>query len=386
MSHLPTNTPEAPTPDVLVDAGVSRSKVTLRHILWPILLSLLVLVIIGYVTFEPDAFQQIVENLNPWLLFAAVLTVIFRVFFGAWRLNYVSHGRLSLLEGLRAQLAWDFFSNITPSTIGGGPIAAAYIARDRNIPLGDATGIMLFSMLLDQLWFALTIPLILACALFLEVIPASLGVVGFWTITLYFLALLTWVGVFGYAMLFRPQLIEKVLHTLCGIKGLRRFRERVQAEMQQLRRRSFMLRSQKLPFYLNGMLLTFGTWIGRYLLVVFIIWSVYPNVDHLLALLRTVALTLGSLIMPTPGGAGGLEGLYALFMEPLMPKALVVPTLLTWRLLGYYIFIAIGAFLTMHQVQKTIRRKRRQPLITADAQPQRTSVSRPQPEPVDNLD
>ena len=43
--------------------------------------------------------------------------------------------------------------------------------------------------------------------------------------------------------------------------------------------------------------------------------------------------------------------------SPLIPDALVAPTLLTWRLMGYYIFIALGAYLTVHHVHKTIRRQ-----------------------------
>jgi hypothetical protein len=35
-----------------------------------------------------------------------------------------------------------------------------------------------------------------------------------------------------------------------------------------------------------------------------------------------------------------------------MPEALVAPTLLTWRLLGYYLFIALGAYLFLHQLQR----------------------------------
>jgi hypothetical protein len=64
-----------------------------------------------------------------------------------------------------------------------------------------------------------------------------------------------------------------------------------------------------------------------------------------------MAMTLSSLVLPTPGGSGGLEGLYALFIGPLIPEALVAPTLFAWRFLGYYIFIALGAYLFLHQVR-----------------------------------
>ena len=56
-------------------------------------------------------------------------------------------------------------------------------------------------------------------------------------------------------------------------------------------------------------------------------------------------MTVSSFIIPTPGGAGGIEGLYVLFLGPMMPTALVAPTLFMWRFFGYYIFVAMGAFL-----------------------------------------
>ncbi len=341
-------------------------KISGYSILWPLLLSLAMLALIGYLTFEPVAFGQMLTRLNPWLLAAAVATVALRVFFGGWRLNYVSHGRLGLRGGLRGQLAWDFFSNITPSTIGGAPIATAFIARDRRLPLGEATSIMLFSILLDQVWFALSVPGLLLGGLYLEIIPRTLGAAGFWGFTIYYLGFMAWVVLFGYCTLFRPQLLERLVERVFRLRALRGFRARALVVMAQLRHRAGILRAQPARFYVKGFALTLGAWLQRYLLPVFILWSVFPGLDGLLVLLRTIALTLCSVILPTPGGAGGLEGLYALFFgPPLIPEALVAPTLLTWRLLGYYVFIAIGAFLTMDHVQRTLHRKRRAAALPA---------------------
>jgi len=77
---------------------------------------------------------------------------------------------------------------------------------------------------------------------------------------------------------------------------------------------------------------------------VFIVRSLH-GADAVLLVLRSAATLLVALVLPTPGGSGGLEGLYALFIGPLMPQALMAPTLLLWRLLDYYLFIALGAYL-----------------------------------------
>lgn len=334
----------------------SASFISPRKILWPILLSLVVLGAIGYFTFEPDEFRQVVDRINPWLMAAALGTVVLRVYFGGLRLNFISRGRLGRAAGLRGQLAWDFFSNVTPSAIGGAPFAAVYVARDKQISVGESTAFMLFSMLLDQLWFALTIPIVIVASMYMEVIPGALGDVGTAGFMLYFCGMLGWVVLFGYATLFRPDVLQHMASRVFRIRWLRRFHDRVEHSMRQLGRRAKILRSQPAAFYVKGFLLTIGTWASRYLLLLFIVWSFYEEFDKILLLFRTAAMTLGSLIMPTPGGAGGIEALYALFIGTLIPSAALAPTLLAWRFLGYYLFVGLGVFLTTHHVQKAITR------------------------------
>ena len=342
------------SPQRMDPASARTSFLTPRKILWPILLSLVVLVGIGVATFEPDEFVQVVDRINVWMLGAALAMVFFRVYFGGLRLNYISRGRLGYATGMRGQLAWDFFSNVTPSAIGGAPFAAVYLAREKHIGVGETTAFMLFSMLLDQLWFALTIPIVIIGSMYLEVIPAAVGHVGLAGFMLYFFAMLAWVVLFGYATMFRPDILQRLASRLFRLRWLRRFHDRVEHSMRQLRRRAKILRSQPPIFYVKGILLTIGTWASRYLLLLFVVWAFYEDFDKALLLLRTAAMTLGSLIMPTPGGAGGIEALYALFIGTLIPAATVAPTLLAWRFLAYYLFVGLGIFLTTHHVQQSI--------------------------------
>ncbi|MEE8227784.1 MAG: hypothetical protein V3R30_13245, partial [Kiloniellales bacterium] len=104
---------------------MAAPRISFRSIVASLVLSLVVLGVISYFTFEPETFGRML-HINPWLLAAAGLTVVLRVFFGTWRLHHVSYGRLDWLGALRGQLSLDFFSNVSPSTIGGGPFASAY--------------------------------------------------------------------------------------------------------------------------------------------------------------------------------------------------------------------------------------------------------------------
>lgn len=339
------------------DTGTSG--VPYRRVLWSTLLSLGVVLVIAYFTFDIESFRETLRQLNPWYLAAAVGSVMLRVLLGGWRLRYVSHDRFNLGAGVRGQLAWDFFSNVTPSAIGGGPVAAVYVARDRNLPVGEVTAIILFTMLLDQFLFALLIPLLLILMPFAPIFPASLGPVGTSAFVLVFLGLMAWVFGFGYAVLYRPDLFQRIIIAIVRIKWLRRFRERVTKETDQLRERTKLLRAQPASFFLAGIVLTGAVWTMRFSLPLLIVMSVYPDVESSLVILRTMAMSIATIVLPTPGGSGGVEGLYALFIGPLLSPYLVAPTLLAWRFLAYYVFLLAGAYLSMQHVHTTIRRKRK---------------------------
>jgi uncharacterized protein (TIRG00374 family) len=366
--------PDSLIPDDIKEESGHKPVISLKKIVWPVLLGLSVLAVIGYVTFDADVYRSMWNSLNPLIMSGAVVCVIVRILFGGKRLSYVSHDRLSFKGGVRGQLAWDFAANITPSLVGGAPIAAYFIAQSSEatgttgstsqagaakskVRMGEVTAFMMFIMLLDQAWFALSVPVILISALFMEVIPASAGAAGSATAVVYFVGFMIWTGLFAYATLFRPHLLAALADRVCRLPGLRKFRQKVSHEMDEYQERAAILRRQPLSFFAKGLFLTGGTWVARYALVVFIVWSFVPDVDQLLLFIRSIAMTIGSLVMPTPGGAGGVEGLYVLFFSSLMPGALLAPTLLIWRILGYYIFLGFGLFITTHHVKKRMDRK-----------------------------
>lgn len=316
-----------------------------------LLLSVLVLGIIGYVTFEAAAFRDLLQYVRPGLLMGAGVVACARVGIGGWRMRYVSQGRLGMGGGTRGQLAWDFFSSITPTVLGGGPVAAFYVARDEDMMIGDAAALMFFCMLLNQLWFSVAIPVVLGASAVVDLIPAAAGTVGRQGLVLSLAGLFIWSFVFAYATLVRPHLLVRGAGWLSQWPFLRRYRERIMREMRSYFRRARRLGRQSVAFYVWGFFLTALIWLTRYALVVLIVRSVHAGGDALLLFLRSAAMMLVSLLMITPGGSGGIEGLYALFIGPLIPEVLLAPTLLAWRLLGFYVFIGIGAFLFAHQIQ-----------------------------------
>ncbi len=317
-----------------------------RDLALPIALSVAVLGGILYFTYEPGALTTMARALNPWMLALALFFLGLQLVFGGFRLRYISHGLVSFRNGVRAQLVWDFMSAVTPSAIGGAPFASYSVAKDNGLPVGQATAMMLFSMLLDQVWFAATIPVILVATAYLDVFPPALGAAGAGTLTTYFLVLMGWTAFFAYATLLRPEILEKAASWLTKIRWLRRFEDRVKEEMGRMTQQAKVLRGQPAGFFVVGFLYAAGVWMSRYLVVLLIAWSVTPGLAATEFLFRTGALWLTALAVPTPGGSGGMEGLFMLFVAPLLPTAYAGPTLLTWRLLTYHLFIVLGLFVT----------------------------------------
>ncbi len=341
---MPLSAPDlVPQPD---EPEVPPRSISARSLLWPVLLSVAVLGLILYLTWEPGTMAEMRRDLNPGLLWLAFGTVGLRIALGGGRLRYIARGALTFRAGIRGAVAWDFMSAVTPSAVGGAPLASYFVAKDNDIPVGEATAIMLFSMLMDQVWFAISIPFILIASAYIDVFPPALGAVGAGTLTVYFLVMMVWAWFFAYATLLRPQILEIAATRIVRLRWLRRFEGRVRRELVQLRRRATVLRGQPPRFFLAGVLWSAGIWLTRYATLLLVVLSVYPSVESFTFMVRTGAMTLTAMIVPTPGGSGGIEGLYILFLAPLMPKGLVGPTLLTWRLMEYHFFIAVGSVMT----------------------------------------
>jgi uncharacterized protein (TIRG00374 family) len=329
-----------------------------RRAFWPILLSLVVLVFIGWLTWEPGALAEFLRVVNLWFILAAACLLTLRVFVGGYRLKYSSHHALTYSAAVRGQVIWDFASSVTPSIIGGAPVAAILISRDDGRPIGEITAIMLFAMLMDQIWFVIAVFLLVTASLFVDVYPDSLGRIGAGFFTTYFVAMMVWAAFFAYSTLLRPELLQSLVRRVVKLKWLVRFKDKVEAELEGWGERAKILRSQPLRFYMYGIIFAGLAWTFRYVTLYLIVRSVHeiPNAIQFIA--RTMAMLHLALILPTPGGSGGIEGMYALFFtEPLIPKGFVAPTLLVWRFMAYYLAIAVGLVITTHVVDRWRKRR-----------------------------
>ena len=329
----------------------ARRRVRKRDLLLPVGLSLTAIGLILWLTYEPGAFAAVRSTFEPGVFAVAVAALALQISAGGLRLRHVSRGLLTARAGLRAQLTWDFMSAVTPSAMGGAPFAAFFIARENSVAYGQVTALMLFTMLMDQLWFAVLIVALYLSAIWVPVFPLGLGAAGVGTIAVYLGGMLCYIAFFAYATLVRPELLERLANRVVRLRWFRRFEGTVQSETRKLRRQSTVLKGQPLGFYVVGAAYTAAYWAGRYGVVFFVALSFWRDFRHVLFVLRTAGLWLAGLAMPTPGGSGGIEALYVLYLSPLLPDGYGGPALLAWRALAYYGLLVLGLFVAGSSVR-----------------------------------
>jgi uncharacterized protein (TIRG00374 family) len=66
-----------------------------------------------------------------------------------------------------------------------------------------------------------------------------------------------------------------------------------------------------------------------------------------------------TLFSPTPGGAGFVEVLFGGFLNDYIPSTTVATLTATiWRILGYYIYLFIGAIIVPNWIRKKVLNKK----------------------------
>ena len=203
----------------------------------------------------------------------------------------------------------------------------------------------------EQFWTFLSTLFVLAMLFAgVPVMPESVGTWGKIALGGYAAVMAVWTVVMTTALLRRPDWIGRAVAWAARTRVLRPWRTRIQTEGRHLEARAATLGGHGPLFYLRGFVLASLAWVARYAMLVFLVWSVDASADGTLVFLRYMALMLSTMVLPTPGGAGGAEGLFALFIGPLVaPAVLVAPLLIVWRLLGYYLFLLLGLPLALRR-------------------------------------
>ncbi len=308
--------------------------------------------IVIYLTYTPGVLDHLAPKRLPGL-FIAIGVMLLKVYFSAAKLRYLADKEIGWMASMRIALTWDFASAVTPSTIGGAPVATYAMTRE-GIKLGKSSAIVLYGVLLDQFWYALAVPILILAGFYYQVLPPEIGFVGNLTMVMIYCGLLLYGGFLTYGLIVNPSSMKKVVNWVFKWPYLNRFSERMSTEAESLEGYSYALRKKPLNFFLKAFFFSTMSWLCRVALPVIVILSLLPGPEVLLVL-RSLSMNLAFLIIPTPGGSGGVEGLFAIFLGPLIDRTSFVGlAVFVWRIITYYISIGFVIIATAWYVNHKV--------------------------------
>jgi len=334
------------------NAGSSTNLISFKYLAISIALSVISMGIVIYITYTPGVLDHLAPKRLPGL-FIAIGVVFLKVLFSAAKMRYLADKEISWMASIRIMLTWDFASAVTPSTIGGAPVATYAMTRE-GMKLGKSSAIVLYGVLLDQFWYALAVPILLLAGFYYEVLPPEIGLVGNLTMVLIYCGLLLYGGFLTYGLMVNPSSMKNIINWIFKWPYLNRFSEKMNAEAENLEGYSYELRKKPVSFFMKAFFFSTMSWLCRVALPVIVILSLLPG-PEILMVLRSLAMNLAFLIIPTPGGSGGVEGLFAIFLGPLIERTSFVGlAVFAWRIITYYISIGLGIIATAWYVNHKV--------------------------------
>lgn len=317
-----------------------RDLISNKYLFLSISLSVVATGIVLYLTYTPEGFEHVRLKRMPGLVIASVVMFL-KIWFTAAKIRFLAEKRISWAGSFRIVLSWDFASAITPSTIGGAPLGIYAMTRE-HIPLGQASAITFYTILLDQIFYLMVIPILIVAGLYLEIIPEAFGVFGKSAMAFVYLSLLGYGFVLAYGVLINPFYLKRMVQALFRLPVLRKHAETIERELDNLVGTSETLRRKPFSFLAKAYGLAALAWMARASLPAIVVLSFLPA-DEVLLFFRSFAMSLATLFMPTPGGSGGVEALFVIFLGPLFDREIFIGiATFMWRFITFYSIIGIG--------------------------------------------
>jgi len=308
--------------------------------------SLAVLIIILYLTINENTITYI-KQINPIFLLLAFLTHILTMCFWAMRVKKMS-GSLGYPIGFFYSLNLVFANllaaAITPAQAGGAPVRIHELYK-ANVPLGDATAIVIMERVLDGIVLA-------GLAAFAMIVLTdqwkSLGTVS------EVMVFVTWIFVAGCLFLFylairRPDVMKRVANKAARFFTRKWEPAKVTELLERIEKEIANFHATVLKFVRTakgglawGMVFTLLYWVSEIVTASLILIGLGQPPLFLESFVIQLILAILMMMPLTPGSSGiaevGATSMYALFI----PASVVGIFVVIWRIVLYYFNIALG--------------------------------------------
>ena len=334
------------------------SRISPRKMIYPILIGVGVVAYMVYNSFDIRAFEVVRFTWNSvFWLFIAIMFMVFRDIGYIIRIRILTDGDFTWRQALRVIMLWEFTSAITPSAVGGTGLAIIYVNKE-GIGIGRSSSVVMATSILDELYFIISFPLLL---IFLNVERLFFIEDGssFSNGFLYFAIIgycikFAYTALLSYGLFRNPHVIKRVIIGIFKLRFLRRWKDSAENAGNEIIENSKELKKKPASFWLKAFSATIFSWTSRYWVVNALFLAFFVVDDHVLLFARQLVMWLMMLVSPTPGGSGFTEYVFTEYLGDFLPAVagitIVMATL--WRLVTYYPYLFIGAFLVPTWIRK----------------------------------
>lgn len=343
-------------------------SIRVSRVILPVILGIAVVAFLFWRQFDYEEFRKIEWQSAAWLWLAlAIILLSIRHLAYAARLHILSEGAFSWKKCIELIFIWEFSSAVSPTSVGGSAVALFVLSQER-LSTAKTTTIVLYTVVLDTLFFISSIPLLylLLGPIIIRPGMTSLGEADGWAFT--FLLAYVFMALYGifffYGLFIKPQHGQRLLHWIGGWRILRRWKDKIQGLGDGFVRASKEIWGREKMFHIKAFASTAIAWSLRFMLINCLILAIVPGVSEffvdqfkIYARLQTMFVILA--FSPTPGGAGFHEYVFGGFLSDYVPVGIALLVALVWRLLTYYSYLIAGVIIIPNWLRNIIAEQRK---------------------------
>ncbi|MCG8579413.1 MAG: flippase-like domain-containing protein [Bacteroidales bacterium] len=348
------------------NSGKILKSIQPGRITFPIIIGLGVTGYFLYKEFDPAVLDYFTFTLQSlFWFFISFLMMAIRDFGYIIRIRLLTSNKLTWRKAFNTIMLWEFTSAITPSAIGGTSVAIFFINKE-GVKLGRSTAVVMVTSFLDELYFILTFPLILLFIgrtdifafgdSMMEGIPWYRNQFFMFALTGYILKL-AYTIVISYGLFINPRGLKWLLLWVFKLPIIRRWRPQANESGSDLISTSEEFKRWPLVNWLKAFAATALSWTARYwivntLILAFFGFQLFGWNDHILIFGKQLVMWIMMLVSPTPGGSGFAEWVFKEFLANMIPVGTGMAMAFMWRLVSYYPYLVIGAFVVPKWIRK----------------------------------
>ena len=348
---------------VATEKSFEKKYFSFWKVLLPVLIGISVVVFMFWHESKENNLAKVWNEIHftwrTWLCIGLGFIFMWGRDFGlTWRFRALTDRQLSWMQAYKVDFLCEFTSCVTPSAVGGSSMGMVFM-NSQGIEIGRATTLMMTTLFLDELFFVLACPLVVAFTPAKEIFASDTGAFShgikftFWIV---YAAITVWTFVLFAGIIWKPEWIRKLLFSISKWKWLKKWSNNLIDLGNNMVATSKELRTKPFRFWLEVFGGTALSWTSRYLVVNALFLGFLPVDDKMqwVILARQFVIWIVLMVSPTPGGSGVSEWIFSNYYGDLVPSigmALIMAVF--WRIISYYVYLGIGAVIVPSWIKET---------------------------------